>query len=1036
MRKLIILFFTAFIVTATESQVYFTSEPALSPDGSKIVFAYDNDLWIVPSAGGTAYRVTGMQGRESEPRFSPDGKWLAFTGRQDGNSDIFVMPVNGGKVTQLTFSDASDVVSSWSWDSKTIYFTSNRFNRMNTYAVSITGGTPEQVFPGYFTWVHNFVINPATGNYLFNESWESSYFANRKRYKGAFNPDIKSYNPKTGEFKKLTDWIGKDMWPTVDKNGHIYFVSDEANSEYNLYTFINGKKTQLTDFDLSVKTPQVSADGNYVVFDKGFQIFLYNVASKKSSKVDIQLPENNTLSTENDFNVKGKITAFAVSPDQKKLAFVSRGELFVSDIKGKFVKQLKSNTDGRVKEVGWVDSADVIFNQTVGGWLNWFVIPADGNGSEKQITNEQRNDRQITFSADGSKALYLSGRDQLRELDLKTEKSETLITDEFWAVSSADPYFSPDGKYIVYNAYRNFETDIFVYNTRTKKSVNITNSGVSEGDPFWSPDGKYIYFESDRLHPAYPYGYENAEIYRIALQDFDKEFKSSEFDKLFAKAEKDKKEKEKKAADVKIDFKDMRNRWEEVTSAKGDQVIPYVITDKEETRVLYLSDQDGKDSYIWQTIYKPFEKPETKKIEGAKANGMNISKGKDKYYVLVGGNINELDLKDSKLNKIDVDFTFQKNLKNEFKEMYYEVWANLDENYYDDNFHGVNWEKMRDKYAEFLPYITSRENLRTLLTDLQGELNSSHQGFYTTGKEEETFYTQKSAVTGIIFSNTNPYEVDYVVKKSPADKEGKEIEKGDMLTAVNGINVDPSMNRESYFDFPKEPEEISLTFKRNDESREVKIHPESTAKLRDQLYDMWIAANRKYVHDKSDGQIAYVYMKNMGTGALDKFIIDMTTEDMNKKGLILDIRYNTGGNVHDKVLQFLSQRPYLKWKYRDGKFTIQPNFTPSAKPIVLLVNFQTLSDGEMTTEGFKALGLGKIIGTETYRWIIFTTGKSLVDGSFYRLPSWGCYTLDGKDLEHNGVKPDIYVETNFKDRIENKDPQLDRAIDEVKAEMK
>ncbi|HEY0897156.1 MAG TPA: S41 family peptidase, partial [Sphingobacteriaceae bacterium] len=162
----------------------------------------------------------------------------------------------------------------------------------------------------------------------------------------------------------------------------------------------------------------------------------------------------------------------------------------------------------------------------------------------------------------------------------------------------------------------------------------------------------------------------------------------------------------------------------------------------------------------------------------------------------------------------------------------------------------------------------------------------------------------------------------------------------------------------------------------------------------------------------------------------------MVSEADKKDALILDLRYNRGGNVHDNVLQFLSQRPYLQWKYRGGKLTPQPNFAPAAKPIILLVNEQSLSDAEMTAAGFKELKLGKIIGTETYRWIIFTSGKGLVDGSFYRLPSWGCYTLDGRNLETEGVKPDIYVKNTFKDRLEGKDPQLDRAVSEILKELK
>ena len=176
-------------------------------------------------------------------------------------------------------------------------------------------------------------------------------------------------------------------------------------------------------------------------------------------------------------------------------------------------------------------------------------------------------------------------------------------------------------------------------------------------------------------------------------------------------------------------------------------------------------------------------------------------------------------------------------------------------------------------------------------------------------------------------------------------------------------------------------------------------------------------------------------MKNMGEGALNQFIVDMTTYAEKAEALVLDLRYNRGGNVHDAVLQFLSQRPYLKWKYREGKLSPQPNFAPSAKPIVLLINEHSLSDAEMTAAGFRELGLGKIIGTETYRWIIFTSGKGLVDGSYVRVPAWGCYTLDGKDLEMEGVAPDIYVNTTFENRINNNDPQLDKAIEEIMKEL-
>lgn len=229
---------------------------------------------------------------------------------------------------------------------------------------------------------------------------------------------------------------------------------------------------------------------------------------------------------------------------------------------------------------------------------------------------------------------------------------------------------------------------------------------------------------------------------------------------------------------------------------------------------------------------------------------------------------------------------------------------------------------------------------------------------------------------------------------------------------------------------------MQLTFKRSGKDITVNLHPIANREFKDLLYDEWVEDNQKYVDEKSNDKIAYVHMKNMSGSELDNFMKEMVSEAYRKDALILDLRNNTGGNVHDAVLQFLSQKPYAQWKYRNGKLAPQPNFGPAAKPIVLLINEQSLSDAEVTAAGFKELGLGKIIGTETYRWIIFTSAGRLVDGSSYRLPSWGCYTLSGDNLEHTGVAPDIYVKEDFKDRLTGKQPQLDEAIAEILKDLK
>jgi C-terminal processing protease CtpA/Prc len=324
--------------------------------------------------------------------------------------------------------------------------------------------------------------------------------------------------------------------------------------------------------------------------------------------------------------------------------------------------------------------------------------------------------------------------------------------------------------------------------------------------------------------------------------------------------------------------------------------------------------------------------------------------------------------------------------------------------------------------------------MRLLLNDMLGELNSSHQGFGTSGDDETIALQNRTMETGIIFEEDNPYKVKHIVKRSAADRKGIAIKPGDMLVKVNDESIVASKDRNFYFTQPSLDKELKLTFSRNGQPVEIKIHPQSS--LANNLYDEWIDNNQHRVNEKSNSRIAYGYMKNMGQGELDQFIIDMTQELIKKDALIVDLRYNTGGNVHDEVLKFLSQRTYLKWKYREGKLAPQSNFSPSDKPIILLINEQSLSDAEMTAQGFKALKLGRIIGNGTYRWIIFTSGVSMVDGSSVRMPAWGCYSLEGKDLELTGVQPDMLIVNSFEDKLNSKDPQLDKAIDEILKQLK
>lgn len=1062
MKKTIISLLTAFAIIQVSAQEksYFLSTPSLSPDGKTAYFAYDGDLWKADSNGGNASRITALDGEEINPRISPDGKWLAFSSNQYGNYDVYVMPAEGGTIKQLTFHTGKDEMESWGWDSKTIYFTSSRNNNFGSFKTTIEGKTPQKLFNNYFNNTNGLVETPA-GEYLFTSSSESANQVHRKRYKGENNPDILGYNPKNSAFKQYTNYEGKDFNPSVDKNGTIYFISDENNNEYNLYKIENGKKTALTQFDTSIKKPFVAANGSKVIFEKDYQLYVYDVASKSTKVLNTSLNTNKTLEKEQNFSVENNISYYDVSPDGKKMAFVSRGVLFVSDIEGKFTQQISDGKE-RVMDVKWLkDNRTLIFSQTYKGYQNWFTISADGKGQLKQLTQDLRNNRNITLNSDLTKAVYLSGRDEVRLMDLTNFNSTTIVKDEIWAFQNSKPSFSPNNEYVLFSAKRNFELDIFVYNIKKGQTINLTNTGVSEEDPYWSPNGKYIYFTSDRTNPSYPLGLQKSNIYRMALDWFDEPYKSEKFDSLFVeekkeakpdKAEKDKKDSKDKKEDnkenkdkkeenkepvikeLKVNPENTLERIELVTDRYGYQDDPVVFASDKKEILFFNSNQDNGKKQLFKKVFADFEPAKSEKVFDKAA--YNISKVDKNVFSIIEGNIYKMALETTKPEKINIQYTFNKDLASEFTQMYDEAWTGVEENFYDEKFHGINWKAKKEQYAKYLPYVNNRNDLRILLNDLLGELNSSHIGFSSAGKEESTYLSYFTNETGIVFKKDEPYTVESIVRKSPAFRSGVDIKPGDQLIAVNGKNIDSRENIETYFTTPKKQDELILTLNRSGKNITTKVHPISNPELKGLLYDDWIYNNRQRVNKLSNNRIAYSYMKNMSTDELDRFLLDMVEQENQKDAVILDLRYNTGGNVHDKVLNFLSQRPYLQWKYREGKMTAQPNFAPSGKPIVLLINEASLSDAEMTAAGFKALKLGKIIGQDTYRWIIFTSGKSLVDGSYYRLPAWGTYTLDGQNLEKTGVKPDIYVKNTFVDRQLDNDPQLERAVQEIMKDLK
>ena len=630
-------------------------------------------------------------------------------------------------------------------------------------------------------------------------------------------------------------------------------------------------------------------------------------------------------------------------------------------------------------------------------------------------------------------------------LNTSNDAVEKVADAQFWSYATYTLNFSPDDQYLAFEAVNLFEGEIYVYSFRDKVLRNLTNSACSEGSPVFSPDGKYLFMAANFYGTTYPRGGGDAKIYKLPLDRYNTTpFKSDVYDKLFEEEKKEEaapakpskkvakkdapepKKESPKGVEVKIDFNDILRRAipMDISARSVD-----VFKSKDKSYLLYSS---RRNTYSLE-ISDPEAKP--KEIKGL-SWGYFISSATDLYFVGRDG-ISKVDLNSGKATKVEIKVPVEKDVKREFEQMFYEAWASMDQNFYDVKFHGVDWAAKRDYYASFLPQVRSRANLITLMTDMLGELNSSHLGFRSSGSDVEEPLTRTYTMeTGIIWDNENPYAIDRILTDSPANTVEANLQKGDVLVAVNGEKVDPEMNREEYLASAIKNPEVKMTFSRAGKEVEVKLHTVTFAQVKNWLYNEWEDTNRALVDKLGDGQIAYSHMRDMGAEELNEFLKDMHTRTLGKKAIILDLRYNNGGNVHNEVLEFLAQKAHYNWAYRDFPSNSHPNVTPGDIPIIALVNERSLSDAEVTSNGIQTLGLATIVGTETYRWIIFTSGTMLLDGSYLRLPAWGCYSLDGNDLESTGVKPDIYVKNTFEDRVKGRDPQLERAIEEALKRIK
>lgn len=1007
----------------------FLLSPSLTPDGERVYFIHADAVWWASTRGGIAYPAVTLPGKCSTPRVSPDGQWLAFISTADGNPNLYVMPTQGGTARQLTFTDGDKEVDSWGWDSETIYFTSRTYNLYSAYRTSRLGGTPRPALSGgFYSHSHGAVEAPKGAGLYFGTSWESARFATRKGYRGANVPAIEFLRASSNTVSRITDGASQALWPIVDREGRVYFVGDANSKAFNLYRMENGTPQQLTHFGESVYTPCIAANGEKIAFVKDYQIYIYDVAGGTSSLCPIRLPDFSTISLPVARRVEGKISDFDLSPDGKKIAFVSRGRLFIASRNADRVKELPTPATERTQAVRWLaDSKTVVYTRTEKGWANLFMQAATGNGKETRLT--KANERQYNLAASPGREhiAFYSGNNSLQLLNAKTLKCTEIARNEFWYFNDA-PSFSHDGQRLLYTAYNQFEPDIYVYDLTTRQTHRITKNGTAENTPVWDATGTALYFSANRAVPSFPRGLMQSELYRLPLTQGPARLTHGEdFNALFEADNSNDKRPQTGNAPFAFDPSRLNDRWEHIATPAACVGMLQSLLHRDSLRVLFSYTYEPHSPSVGYVKEDKHGRVYFRRLgpgyldRAVSQNGTTLA--------LVNGGVVEVDFDRDELRPVAIDYTFTTSASHEFRQMFYETWAVIAQTFYDSTFHGTDWAAVRGYYERFVPFVRSRDELATLQNDMLGELNASHLGYNTHGEEDDSYYRQKAYTVGLEFCKDDPFRVERVVYGGPLDRTAGRVKAGAQLTGVNGVRVAQNTNRDSLFYGASVPAEVTLTFRdAGGEFVEV-CRPISYERLRRLRYEHWAHRRREIVDSASRGAIGYVHMYDMGGQSLERFLREMTSECLDRRALIVDLRHNRGGNVHDDVLRFLSQRPYMRWQSRGGRVAPQPNFAPSSVPIVMLIDRESLSDAEVTASAFKTLKLGTLMGTETYRWIIFTGSFDLVDGSSTRVPTWGCYDLQGRDLELTGVTPDIYVGMDANDYYHDNDTQLKAAID-------
>lgn len=1047
----LLIFVIAIAGSAQSSAVYMT-EPSLSPDRKEIVFVSGGDIWSAPAEGGIARLLVAHPANESKPLFSPDGRYLAFSSNRTGNGDIYILEIASGSIRRLTFDDVAEQLDAWSRDGKWIYFSSSSRDiaGMNdVYRVAATGGTPMQVSADRYT--SEFEAAPlADGSIIFAARGNS---AGQWWRRGHSHLDESELWQKTGDaYTQLTQRGAKQMWPMVSPDGSkIFFMSDRSGQQNIWMMPRGGLAKQVTNFtDGRVLWPTISYDGQEIVFERNFHIWKMKTDGGGAREVSITLRGAASSPMIERVALGSQIRELSLSPDGKKVAVAARGEIFAASAKDGGDAVRVTTTPAAESYVTWsADSKRLVYSSERNGSMEIFQYDFTTE-TETQLTRGSNMDASPVFSPDGKSLAFIRNSRSLMVLDMASKEEREvskLYSDPAPLLGGDTVKWSPDGKWLAFltvspetRSYTN--VSVVPATGGTARPISFLANSNS-GSLVWSPDGSYILFDTSQRT-------EDGQIARIDLKLRTPKFREDQFRDLFKQENPRERpsqpgaapspaaspapaaDKKDESRSTEIVFDDIRRRLSfigtglnnnsAVISPDGKTLI--VLASAEGQFNLYTMplDELANDSSARQLTSTP----------GFKSQAQFTPDSKEVYY-LENGRIQIVGLDRREVRPLNLNIDVSVSFAEDKMEVFKQGWRYLRDNFYDDKYHGANWESVRSTYEPLIEASRTMDEVRRLMNMMVGELNASHLG--VTGPSP--FTASPVGKLGLRFDrgeyeSNGRLKITEVIALSPAAVV-KTINVGDYLISVDGVKIGGGVNLEELLE-GKVNRRVTLNVSASPDGsgkREVIVKPVTTGAEKNLLYRQWVEANRAYVAKISGGKLGYVHLPDMGQGSLNQLYIDLDAENQSKEGVVVDIRNNNGGFINPYVIDVLARRGYLTMRER-GLWNVpaRSNLGQRAleRPTVLVINQHSLSDAEDMTEGYKALKLGKVVGEPTSGWIIYTWNSGLYDGTTVRLPRQLILGSDGKNMELNPRTPDVPVTRPIGETLTGKDSQLDAAV--------